>query len=341
MSDDITRVRNAVRRSTIASNEMSQQIEMELVHFREGAQDIQFNIDVTSETVWATQQQISELFGVDRTAIAKHLQNIFSDKELAEISVCAKIAQTAADGKTYQVQHYNLDAILSVGYRVSSAKATRFRQWANQTLRAYIVDGYVLNESRLRDDPAALRKLAAKIRELRSEEKTVYAQVRECFKISASDYDKESAMVRSFYAKIQDKFLFAVTGKTASELIIYRADHKLDQMGLQTVSGNFPTLQDASTGKNYLQEDEIYTLHILCEQFLLYAESKAIRGQTMTMRELTEKLDALLQINEYPVFRAYGDYLKPKAMQHAQVELALYSRRMIQERDRQAAIAAA
>jgi hypothetical protein len=218
------------------------------------------------------------------------------------------------------VDHYNLDVILSVGYRVSSVKATAFRKWATQTLSRYITDGFALNEARLRNDPLALRDLAAKVRALRSEEIQIYEAVRDCFKVASLDYDKDSPQVRSFYARLQDKFLFAITGKTASELILERADGTKRNMGVTACKGLMPKKPEAKVGKNYLHANEIYVLHILCEQFLLYAESKAIRGQSMTMANLAAKLDQLLETNEYAVFGGYRDFLKDRAMEHAELE---------------------
>jgi hypothetical protein len=317
------------RRSTKAINKAGEQLEMELVRFKAEKQEIQFNLDLSGETVWATQQQIADLFGRDRRTIGEHIGNIFKDGELEEASVSRKFRQTGADGKTYEILHYNLDLILSVGYRVSSAKATKFRQWATQTLRSYLIDGYALNESRLRDDPRALRRLAAKIRAMRADERNVYASVRECFKESAIDYDKDSQVCRTFYARLQDKFLYAITTKTASQIIIGRADHKKIRMGVQSTKGDEPTLDEAKVGKNYLDADELYTLHILCEQFLLYAESTALRGRQLTMQQLDTKLDQLLETNEYPVFREYKEFLRERAIKHAAVEYALYQRSLV------------
>ena len=210
--------------------------------------------------------------------------------------------------------------ILSVGYRVSSQRATAFRQWATRTLKDYITQGYALDEQRLRDDPQALRDLAVKVRALRSDEKNIYHGVREVFAFGSSDYDKDAPAVRSFYAKIQDKFLHAVTGMTASEIKLERADHRKPAMGLTDMKGDHPTRFDVGTSKNYLHHDELYALHILCEQFLLFVESKAIRGQKLTMAELSSKFDDLLRFQGHAVFTDYRDYLKDKANSHAQRE---------------------
>lgn len=284
---------------------------------------VDLNFDWAHETVWATQKQIADLFGVNVPAVSKHIGNIFAEGELDLEGTVSKMEIVRIEGGrsvTREVEHYNLDMILSVGYRVSSAKATEFRKFATTTLRRYITDGFALNESRLRSDPKALRDLAAQVRALRSEEKTIYEAVRDCFKVASIDYDKDSAKVRTFYARLQDKFLFAITGKTASELILERADAAKHNMGVTSTKGHLPTKQETTVGKNYLERDEIYVLHILCEQFLLYAESRAIRGKSMTMDDLAQKLDELLRTNDYAVFGGYRDYLKDRAMEHADKE---------------------
>ncbi|HMT94749.1 RhuM family protein [uncultured Thiothrix sp.] len=258
------------------------------------------------------------------SVVSKHLSNTFEEGELDESSVVSKMEITTSDGKKYKTAHYNLDAIISVGYRVNSQKATKFRIWATQLLRQYITDGYVIDEKRLRDDPEKLNQLAAKIRELRANEKNIYASVRECFKLAASDYEPSSQEVKTFYALLQDKFHHAVTKMTASKLILERADHAGQHMGIQSIEGILPTLKEAQTGKNYLTESELYRLHLLSEQFLLYAESTALRGESMTMRQLHRQLDRLLMLNGYPVFDGYKDYLKNAALQHAEKEFALY-----------------
>lgn len=312
-----------VKRDREKAMEFVEQIEMELVRFDGENAPVDLNFDWSHETIWATQKQIADLFGIDRSVVTKHIRKIYETGELEPEATSANHALLRLEGGrqvSREVEHYNLDMILSVGYRVSSVKATEFRKWATQTLRRYITDGFALNESRLQSDPNALRELAAKVRALRSEEKTIYQAVRDCFMIAATDYDKTSPKVRSFYAKLQDKFLYAITQKTASELILERADAAKHNMGVQSTKGLVPTKQETTVGKNYLESDELYVLHILCEQFLLYAESRAIRGHSMTMDELSTKLDSLLATNDYPVFSGYRDYLKKAAADHAEKE---------------------
>ncbi len=301
------------------------------VTFNNGVRDVSMSFDSGQQAIWATTKNIADLFDVDGTTIIKHIQNIFSDGELSEMATTAKFAVVQIEGGRdvrRDVVHYNLDVILSVGYRVNARKATLFRQWATQTLKAYLEQGYVLNEQALRDSPEKLNKLAAEIRALRADERQVYAKVRECFKISSSDYDPSSKQVRSFYALLQDKFHHAVTGMTGSKLVLDRAHHTYENMGLQGIAGNMPTWQEAQVGKNYLKPEELYRLHILSEQFLLYAESTALAGKNMTMESLHAQLDRLLILNDYEVFDGYKDYIKDEAIAHARLEYELYQKRL-------------
>lgn len=284
------------------------------------SEDESVDLSFIDDTIWITQKEMARLFEVDVRTINEHLKNIIDTSELDENSVIRKFRITATDGKSYDTKHYNLDAIISVGYRVNSSKATQFRKWATQVLQTYIQDGYVVNEALLRDDPEKLNQLAAKIRELRADEKNVFAQVRECFKISASDYEPTSQEVRTFYALLQDKFHHAITLMTSSKLIMDRAGYKEDNMGLVSFKDLFPSKQEAKVGKNYLTKDELYRMYLLSEQFLLFAESSALMGKKLTMKDLQEQLDKLLDLNGYPVFNDYKDYLKNHAMEHAERE---------------------
>ncbi len=299
----------------------------ELVDYTDpGVHDkITFRLDPGTETIWATQAQIAELFQTDVSGVSRHLKNVFEEGELEAQSNLQKM-QIAGSSKP--VTLYSLDAVISVGYRVNSKAATKFRQWATGTIKAFIEQGYVINDRALRDSPEKLNRLAAELRALRSEEKNVYAKVRECFKVGSSDYDPSSREVKKFYALLQDKFLHAITGQTASKLVLDRADHREDNMGVQTFSGKVPTLAEAKTGKNYLESEELYRLHLLSEQFLLYAESRALAGQKMTMKSLHGQLDRLLTLNDYPIFDGYKDFLRDQAASHAKRELGLLRKRI-------------
>ena len=288
------------------------------------ANPVDFRLDSETGSIWATQSQISNLFETSRTNITQHLGNVFSSGELTEDSN-VRISDIGTSAKPTKL--YSLDAIISVGYRVNSTKATRFRQWATQTLKAYIEEGYVLNDRALRDSPEKLNALAAKLRALRSEEKQIYAKVRECFKVSAADYQPSSNEVKKFYALLQDKFHHAVTRMTSAKLIMDRANHLENHMGVKTFAGKEPTQADVIVGKNYLNDDELYRLHLLSEQFLLYAEASALRGTPMTMSSLHNKLDRLLEVNDYPVFEGWRNYNAETAKKHALAEFILYKKR--------------
>lgn len=292
-------------------------------------------VDYENQTIWATQQQIADLFGVDRTVIGRHVKNIYDDNELGREATSAKFALVRVEGGrevSRDVEHYNLDVILAVGYRVSSKKASDFRRWATEILREYIVEGFVLNEHRLREDEASLKNLAARVRALRAEEKNIYAGVRDVFAFGSTDYDSSSKAAKSFFAKLTDKFLFAITGQPAQEIILDRANHKLPNMGLQCMKGERPQFADVTIGKNYLNYEELYALHILCEQFLLFVESRAWRGQPLTMAEMAQKFDALLEVQGHPVLREYNGYLVQRAKSHACQELDRYRKRLEDER---------
>lgn len=305
--------------------------ELEIVQYETPECRALFTLDPSNETVWATQQQIAEAFGVGVPAISKHIANIYAEGELTPEATLSKMenVRTVRGRSVKRLRdHYNLDVILSVGYRVSSQKATAFRQWATRTLKDYIVQGFALNESRLREDPNALRELAARVRALRSDEKNIYAAVRGVFAAASTDYVKASPSARIFFARLTDKFLYAVTGKRAAELILERADADEHNMGLQSMKGERPAACDITIGKNYLDSDELYMLHILCEQWLLFVESRALRGMKMTMSELMQKFDDLLIFQGHDVFPGYKEYLKDRAVAHAKREFAAWRKRI-------------
>lgn len=310
-----------------ASKAQKQQLDLalEVVTYDDASIAVNVQIDRKNETICATQDQMANLFGVSRKVISHHINNVYRDGELREHSTSSIFEEVRSEGLRNVergVPHYNLDMIISVGFRVNSKRAVAFRQWAGRIIRDYAVQGYALNERRLKSDPEALNNLAAKVRQLRSDEKQIYQAVRDCFKLMASDYDPNSKVTRSFYARLQDKFLYAVTGAEAAEIVLERADHMLDHMGLTCLDdGESPTLQKAKTGKNYLVGEELYALHILCEQFLLFAESKALRRQTLTMQDMSEKFDELLRVQGHDVHPGYNRYKAQQAERHARQEL--------------------
>ncbi|EKN4914267.1 RhuM family protein [Yersinia enterocolitica] len=317
-------------------DESSQNNGLSIVAYQKDEQLINFQYHQDSEDLWATVKDFASLFDVDDQTISYHINNIFADGELDEQATTKEFQVVRSEGNRQIrriINHFNMDVAISVGFRVNAKKAIAFRQWGNKTLRAYLEQGYVINESVLRESPEKVNELAAKVRAIRSEEKQIYAKVRDCFMISSSDYDPKSQEVRSFYALLQDKFHHAVTGLTSSKLIQDRADHTADNMGLYSMKGTFPTTAEIVVGKNYLKPDEIYTLHLLSEQFLLYAEVTALRGKKMTMKSLHNQLDRVLTLNDYEVLPGYVDYIKNQAIEHARQEYELYKKRQVVERN--------
>jgi hypothetical protein len=274
--------------------------------FKSEGKEIDFPIDFQQDTVWATQEQMAELFGVERSVATKHLKNLFDNNELDRDAVCAKFARTASDGKTYHVQHYSLDAVLAVGFKVNSKKAIAFRQWAATILKGYIQDGYALNGRRLNSDPAALLKLAQEVRAIRASEKNLYTQVRETFAQCSIDYDKDDPAARTFFASSQDTFHFAASGKTAVQIIMSRADASKPNMGIVGLGNRSPTAADVTVAKNYCPPDELRKMELIGEAWLLYAEGMAMQGKQVSMQRLLDKLKELVAQYEFPVFPGYG-----------------------------------
>ncbi len=282
---------------------------------------ISMQILVAEDTVWITQKAMAELFDIDRTGISKHLKNIFASGELDEALVCANFAHTTKHGamlnKTQekQVAYYNLDAIISVGYRVNSYKATRFRIWATKILKEYLIKGFALDDERLKQGKILFGKdyfdeLLERIREIRSSEKRFYEKIRAIYKACSYDYDPNSPITRSVYANTQNKLLFAVTGKTGAEIRQERANYSLPNMGLTTWSnkkkGGKIIQKDVIVAKNYLTEDEVSDLNRLDNMFLDYVENLAKKQKKMSMQDWSNKLSAFLEFNEYEVLQNYG-----------------------------------
>lgn len=211
----------------------------EIALYKVDGKDVPVEVRYLNETFWLTQKEMAELFDVDRTVVSKHLKNIFASGELAEESTCAKIAHVGSTGQAYQTTIYNLDAIIAVGYRVNSLKATRFRQWATATLKEYIVKGFVLDDDRLKSGPDVFgndyfKELLERVRSIRASERRIWQQITDIFAECSIDYDKDSATTKAFYATVQNKFHFAITGHTAAEIINSSADHTKENMGLTT-----------------------------------------------------------------------------------------------------------
>lgn len=285
------------------------------------------------ETVWLPQKKIAELFGVDRSVITKHIKNIFEAAELKEDSVCAKIAHTAADGKKYATTFYNLDMIISVGYRVNSAKATRFRIWATERLREFIIKGFILDDDRLKNGryfgKDYFRELLERVRSIRASERRIWQQITDIFAECSIDYDRNSDITRDFYATVQNKFHYAITGQTAAEIIYNTADAAKPLMGLKTFK-NAPDgrvlKSDTVIAKNYLTEDEIKRLERAIGSFFDYIERIIENRNAFTMAQFADSVNKFLSFNEYRVLSGNGSVSHEKAVKKAFSEYDVFNK---------------
>ncbi len=278
------------------------------------------------ETIWLTQDRIAELFGVQRPAITKHLKNIFESGELEESVVSSILEHTtqhgAIEGKTQtrSVKFYNLDAIISVGYRVNSSKATQFRIWATKLLKEYITKGFAMDDERLKNGryfgKDYFRELLERVRSIRASERRIYQQITDIFAECSIDYDPKSETTRNFYANVQDKFHFAITGHTVAEIIYLNADAERPLMGMMTYK-NAPDgrvlKSDTTIGKNYLQEDEIKKLERTVAGFFDYIERIIENRTTFTMERFAESVNRFLEFNEYKILEGYGSVSRKQA----------------------------
>lgn len=293
---------------------------------------VKVEIYLHNETIWLTQQKIAELFGVDRSVITKHLKNIFQTNELQEDSVSAKIAHTAADGKSYPTRFYNLDAIISVGYRVNSSQATAFRIWATERLKEYIIKGFTMDDERLKNPNNIFGKdyfeeQLSRIRDIRSSERRFYQKITDIYSQCSADYNLDSNITKEFFATVQNKLHWAITGKTAAELIADRADSTKENMGL-TNWKNAPKgairKTDIGIAKNYLNEKELGGLNRIVTMYLDYAENQAKKGIVMYMKDWVLKLDAFLKFNEEAILNHQGKVSHEVALTLAEGEYDKY-----------------
>ena len=263
-------------------------------------QDGESKIEVTlaNETVWLSADQMAELFQRNKSTISRHIKNVFEEDELSQDSVVAFYATTASDGKIYQVAYYNLDMIISIGYRVKSYRGVQFRIWATQVLKEYLIKGFALNDDLLKNAGGGnyFDELLSRIRDIRSSEKIFYRKVLEIYALSI-DYDPRTEATRQFFATVQNKMHFSVHGHTAAEVIYHRADAEKDFMGLTTWTGMLPKKTDADYAKNYLTEDELDTLNRIVNLFLDFAELQAKNHTPMYMKDWIQKLDGFLQLS--------------------------------------------
>ena len=290
--------------------------------------DVTLKVVLQNETIWLTQKMMAELFGVGIPAINKHLSKIFESSELVENSVISILETTASDGKNYKTKFYNLDAVISVGYRVNSAKATQFRIWATKTLKEYIVKGFVLDDNRLKQGETLFGKdyfkeLLERVRSIRANERRIYQQITDIFSECSIDYDRESEITKNFYAMVQNKFHFAIAGNTAAEIIYKKADAKKENMGLSTWK-NAPNgrilKSDTSVAKNYLPEKEIKRLERTVTGYFDYIENLIERENTFTMDGLATSIDEFLSFNKFEILEGKGKMTHKKAVSKAGLE---------------------
>ena len=290
------------------------------------------DVRLTEDTLWLTQAQMCELYQTSKSNVSEHIKHIFEEGELDREVVVRKFRTTAADGKSYLTTFYSLDMIIALGYRVRSIIATRFRQWATERLKEYIVKGFTLDDERLKKlgGGGYWKELLERIRDIRATEKVLYRQVLEIYATSI-DYDPRASISQEFFKKVQNKIHYAIHGRTAAELIVERADAEKDFMGLLTFKGNQPTLVEAKTAKNYLDAKELRAMGQLVSGYLDFAERQAEREQPMTMNDWANYLDRILTMSGEQLLQDAGSVSHAEAMEHATNEYRKYKQRTISD----------
>lgn len=307
----------------------------DILLFRNTDQTVNVSVYFQNGTFWLTQKTIAELFQVERSVVTKHLNNIFKTQELDKDSVCAKIAHTAEDGKTYSTNFYRLEAILAVGYRVNSVQATDFRKWATQTLNEFIIKGFVMDDERLKQGKHFgqdyFDELLERIREIRASERRFYQKITDLYALS-TDYDPQSQQTKEFFAMVQNKLHWAITGKTAAEIIYTEADASKLYMGLKTwkdaPDGKIQK-SDVSIAKNYLSHQHIQELNRIVSAYLDLAENNAQRGMAFSMHQWAKFLDSFLELSSYPILKDKGKVTMLEAKLKAETEFDQF--RVIQD----------
>lgn len=306
--------------------------EKNIVFYSDEEGNIKIEVILQDENVWLNVKALSELFSVDRTSITRHINNIYNDDELEFDSTCAKIAHMGNDGKqTYNTKYYNLDMIISIGFRVNSKKAIKFRTWANKIIKDYMVQGFALNDERFmkarKSDQEYFKRLLERIKLIRTSERMFYQKITDIFAECSIDYDKDSDMAITFYKTIQNKFHFAITGHTAAEIVYERADAKKDNMGLTTWE-NSPDgkilKSDVIIAKNYLDEKEIKNLNNLVNLFLDIAENNAERNIAMYMNDWKNEVENALKVFHYDILEGKGKISHKQAKEKAESEYEKY-----------------
>jgi hypothetical protein len=283
------------------------------------------------ETVWLTQAQLVELFQSSKANISEHIKHIFEEGELNEISVVRKFRTTASDGKNYEIAHYNLDMIISLGYRINSKVATKFRQWATERLKEYIVKGFTLDDERLKNGGGRyFRELLQRIRDIRSSERNLWQQVTDIYATSIN-YDPHCTTTQEFFATVQNKMHYAVHRQTAAEVVYSRVDNEKVMIGMTNFKGNYITKEDVHIAKNYLSEIELQKLNLLTEGFLGYAELQALEQKPMTMNDWKKFLDRQLQMLNKGILTGKGKISHKQAIEKAEREFEIYRQREMRQ----------
>lgn len=311
---------------------MSQQ--MQFLMYQSAEQDVSVNAVVRDETIWLSQKAMAELFGCTTDNISQHLKRIFAEGELIKESVTEKISATALDGKKYLTQFYNLDAIISVGYRVNSRRATHFRKWATGVLKEYMIKGFAMDDDRLKQGQTLFgkdyfRELLERVRSIRASERRIWQQITDIFAECSIDYDKDASITHDFYAMVQNKFHYAIVGKTAPEIVYSCADHTKEHMGLTTwkhaPEGRI-LKSDVGIAKNYLDEKQIRQLERAVTGYFDYIEDLIERENTFTMEAFAESVNAFLTFRRYDILTDKGRVSKKEALKKAEAEYEIFNK---------------
>lgn len=300
----------------------------EILIYKNPEGSIKIDVRLEEESVWLTQAQMADLFGKGRTTITEHIQNVFKEGELVENSVCRNFRHTATDGKNYDTNYYNLDVIISVGYRVKSPQGTQFRMWATQRLKEYIIKGFALNDDRFKSGSSMnyFNELQERIREIRISERFFYQKIKDIYTTSI-DYDAKDEKTIVFFKVVQNKLLWAISQQTAAELVYRRVDASLPLMGMQSLDKKNSLAvkkADISIAKNFLKEDEIKLLGLLVEQYLAFAETMAQQRTPMYMVDWTQRLDVIMQLNGRELLNHAGKISHEMALKKSDEEYQKY-----------------
>ena len=303
----------------------------QIILFKTDDGKISVNVRFDDDTVWLTQAQMIDLFQTSKSNISEHISNIFVEGELEELSVVRKFRTTGPDGKKYDTKHYNLDVIISVGYRVKSLQGTQFRIWATKRLNEYIRKGFTLDDERLKGDGGRyFKELLQRIRDIRSSERNLYQQVTDIY-ATAIDYDPKAEITREFFATVQNKMHYAAHKHTAAEIIFDRVDNKKPMVGMTNFKGEFAVKGDVRYAKNYLSEKELQILNLLVSQFLDFAELQALEERPMKMADWITELDNQLTANKRDILKGKGRISHQQAIEKAEQEFEIYRAREMKQ----------